>query len=88
MHSEIDLYCRVCGYKSDEPPWGDDGRSPLFDFCACCGVEHGYQDSTPQGARTYRAEWLAGGANWEQPSEKQIGWSLDDQLRDVPAEFR
>jgi hypothetical protein len=41
VHSEKN-HCRVCGYKSKDARWGEDGQSPLYDFCPCCGVEHGY----------------------------------------------
>jgi len=58
MPSEADFHCRVCGFREDEPPWGEDGRTPLFDFCPCCGVEHGYGDATPAGARNWRARRL------------------------------
>jgi hypothetical protein len=87
MHSDKDLRCRVCGYRSDDPPWGEDGRTPLYDFCPCCGVEHGYQDSSPTGARNYRAEWIAAGAKWEEPAAEPEGWDLDEQLRQVSPEF-
>jgi hypothetical protein len=87
MHSAGDLSCRVCGYRSDSPPWGEDGRTPLFDFCVCCGVEHGYQDASPNGARAYRAKWIAAGAEWEEPERMPNGWELSEQLGQVPPEF-
>lgn len=87
MHSDKDLRCRVCGYKSEDPPWGIDGRSPLYDFCPCCGVEHGYQDSSLAGARRYRAEWIAAGAKWEEANAMPERWDLGEQLRDVPSDF-
>jgi hypothetical protein len=48
--------CRVCGYLYEEEdasalPWGGDGENPTFAFCIFCGVEFGYQDATPEGAR-------------------------------------
>ena len=87
MYSDSDLRCRVCGYKTEDPPWGNDGRTPLFDFCPCCGVEHGYQDSSPAGSRRYRAEWIAAGAKWEESVNRPEGWDLSEQLRHVPPEF-
>lgn len=87
MHSDINLRCRVCGYRSEDPPWGEDGRSPLYEFCPCCGVEHGYQDSTLAGARKYREEWISSGALWEEAGVKPDNWTLDEQLRHVPPEF-
>lgn len=88
MHSDKDLRCRVCGYRSEEPPWGEDGRTPLYDFCPCCGVEHGYQDSSTTGARTYRAKWLSAGALWDRPAVKPENWVLAEQLGQVPPEFK
>lgn len=87
MLSDKNLRCRVCGYRSDDPPWGHDGRTPLYDFCTCCGVEHGYQDSSPAGARSYRANWIAAGAKWEESAARPEGWELSEQLSHVPAEF-
>jgi hypothetical protein len=37
---------------------------PTFWFCSCCGVEFGYQDATPAGARRFRSERLQRGATW------------------------
>jgi hypothetical protein len=78
----------VCGLELPDPPWGIDGRTPLFDNCPCCGVEFGYQDATPAGARRYREQWIARGAPWSEPDQRPAGWSLEQQLRDVPAPFR
>jgi len=80
--------CRVCGLLAGEPPWGQDGRSPLYDFCPCCGVEHGYQDSSVAGARKFRAAWQAAGGAWEDVRSKPANWSLELQLENVPAAFR
>ena len=74
------LHCRVCGFETEDPPWGNDGRSPIYDFCACCGVEHGYQDSSPDGARTYRLNWLKAGANWEDPNVRPDNWNIDEDV--------
>jgi len=88
MLSEVSLFCRVCGYESEHPPWGGDGKSPIFDFCPCCGVEHGYQDATPIGARNYRAKWLRSGAKWEDTDVMPDGWDVEEQLVNVPCEFQ
>ena len=79
--------CRVCGWLHRDPPWGVDGISPLFDYCPCCGMEHGYQDATPAGARRYRAEWRAGGAEFSERDEQPCCWDLEDQLSHVPGDF-
>lgn len=82
------LNCRVCGYRNVEPPWGEDGRTPEYDFCPCCGAEHGYQDSTATGARVFREKWLLKGAPWDEAAAKPPDWDLEVQLRGVPADFR
>ena len=38
--------CRVCGLCYEDQQWGVDGASPTYEFCDCCGVEFGYDDST------------------------------------------
>ncbi len=79
--------CRVCGLLLEEPPWGDDGQSPTYDFCPCCGVEFGYGDATPQAARQWRHTWITAGATWREPERRPADWSLDQQLKDVPPGF-
>lgn len=49
-----DHNCRVCGLHIDDLPWGQDGNSPTYDICPCCGVEFGYEDYTAESARRYR----------------------------------
>jgi hypothetical protein len=80
--------CRVCGYRNPDPPWGEDGVCPTSTYCPCCGVEFGYQDSSPQSARWFRDHWLAGGALWAAPGFRPVGWDLHGQLRHVPAAYR
>jgi hypothetical protein len=88
MHKNDQLNCRVCGYQSETPPWGDDGETPLYDYCPCCGVEHGYQDCQPSAARKYREGWIKSGAIWYEPRFKPADWVLENQLAEVPSEFR
>ena len=59
--------CRVCGLHHDDFPWGEDGNSPSFAICKCCGVEFGYEDITIESASKYRTKWLEGGAVWSSP---------------------
>ena len=48
MHKNNEFYvCRVCGAEQPEAPWGDDGETPTYDICNCCGVEFGYEVSWP-----------------------------------------
>ncbi|MFW2513982.1 hypothetical protein ACNI3K_09410 [Demequina sp. SO4-13] len=88
MHSDDLMHCRVCGLELPEPPWGFDGNTPDYDYCPCCGVEFGYQDATPAGARRFRAKWLVNGAQWASSDERPGRWDRSVQLEDVPAAFR
>ena len=74
--------------RQPTPPWGDDGRTPLFEHCPCCGVEFGYQDATPTGARRFREAWLSGGGRWSEPEGMPANWSLQEQLTQIPVQFR
>jgi hypothetical protein len=81
-------YCHVCGYRPEgEPPYLQDGGG-TFAYCPCCGVEWGYQDSLPAGARRFREAWLAGGAPWSQPELRPDDWDLQEQLTHVPEAYR
>ena len=40
-------FCPICGYPLDNYNlWGDDGKTPTYDICPCCGVEWGNEDYT------------------------------------------
>ena len=79
--------CRVCGYLLDSPPWGDDGSSPTFEICPCCGVEFGYEDCTAQAAKNYRQGWIEEGAEWFEAKLKPDDWNLHRQLAAIPSGF-
>lgn len=81
-------YCRVCVLDYDQSPWGPDDRSPDYSLCACCGVQFGYEDYTPDAARQYRATWLAGGAGWFYPNVRPQHWLINEQLHQVPGRYR
>lgn len=34
-----EVFCRVCGLPLDEDPWGEDGKTPNYTICPCCGVD-------------------------------------------------
>jgi hypothetical protein len=80
--------CRVCGLDLGHRPWGDDGHSPSFEICPCCGAEIGYKDCTRYGVRAARRAWLDGDAQWFAPGEQPRDWNLERQLAQVPDEFR
>ncbi len=83
MSDVADHFCRVCGYRSDEAPWGDDGRSPSFDLCPCCGVEWGYQDLVATAAEQFQARWLAEGAPWRDRKVPADGLATEERLRRI-----
>ena len=77
----VTWHCRVCGleHSADDPvdlPWGEDEKFPSFWFCACCGVEFGYQDCLPEPARRFRSLWLERGAPWDSPKHTPSNWTL------------
>jgi hypothetical protein len=86
--SDTQLLCRVCGLRQEEPPWGDDGHSPTYEYCACCGTEFGYQDASLTGVLRQRERWLDAGAAWAEPERKPPDWDLEAQLAQIPAEWR
>lgn len=76
--------CRVCGAIDDGYfPYGPDGQEPDFEFCPCCDVQHGYEDSLPTGARRYREAWLSRG-----PLPYDDGMTTEQRLEQVPEEYR
>ena len=79
--------CRVCGYDWGEPPWGTDGDASTHWICPCCGVQAGYEDSTADSSRRYRAAWLARGAPWSDRHEAHDGLTTQDRLARVPPGF-
>jgi hypothetical protein len=80
-------HCYVCGAPSEDSPWGEDGRSPLFEICPCCGCEHGYEDASIKGIEKLRAEWLATGGKWREPKYQPAGLTLEQQLSNIPQEL-
>ena len=86
-------HCRVCGLEysaedAEDLPWGPDEKVPSYNFCACCGVEFGYGDFTPTGARRWRSLWLERDAKWDDPKFMPTDWDLEQQLRAVPDAYR
>jgi hypothetical protein len=51
-------------------------------------VEFGYGDATTASSVIFREKWIAGGARWHIPSKKPAGWDWNEQLRNIPAEYR
>jgi hypothetical protein len=90
MHKNNDTLfnCRVCGLNQDFEPWGEDGESPTFDICGCCGVEFGYGDCNLNAIYASRAKWLENNAAWSCPNEKPPNWSLEEQMKGTPPRFK
>jgi hypothetical protein len=85
---EVKYYpCRICGLLQEDPPWGEDDKTPSFEICACCGVEFGYEDINFVSIRNYRARWLEEGAEWFDVKAKPMEWNLEEQLKNIPSEF-
>lgn len=78
-----DHHCSVCGYPLDHLPWGEDGRSPTYEICPCCGVEFGNEDYTPASIQRYRAKWIQEGAIWFTPEAMPDDWKLEEQLANI-----
>ena len=88
MHKNNEAYiCRVCGLEQSEPQWGEDGHSPTYNICECCGVEFGYEDVGLTGIKKYRDEWIQAGAKWNCQKSKPIVWSVDSQLLNIPKKY-
>jgi len=81
------LECRVCGRYSEDFPWGEDGKSPSFQLCPCCGVQFGKEDFTLESIRQYRDEWMRKGGVWFSKNEKPEHWDIEIQLKNIPDKF-
>jgi len=83
----IEHHCRVCGLYIEDPPWGEDNRTPSYDICPCCGMEFGFEDYRLDLVRQYRQQWLDGGAGWFEKKEKPPNWDLTEQMKNIPKEW-
>lgn len=79
--------CRVCGLLQIDYPWGENGDTPTYDICPCCGVEFGNEDYTIVSIREYRKEWLRNYNGWFEPSKRPKDWNLEEQLKSIPEEW-
>ena len=79
--------CRVCGLYIMDPPWGDDGQSPSYEICPCCGVEFGNEDYTLEATRKYRKKWLSQNVKWFESKQKPDDWDLEKQMQGVPEKY-
>lgn len=79
--------CRICGFELEEPPWGDDGRSPNYNICPCCGVEFGYEDYAYESIIEYRKSWFNKGAGWMYNKCKPSNWNKEEQIKNIPKQY-
>lgn len=76
--------CHVCGYNGlIEAPWSENGKVPSHNICDCCGVEFGYEDCNEGAILRYRENWINGGCEWFDESQKPINWNLEQQLTNI-----
>ena len=80
--------CRVCGYRLGFKPWGEDGKTPPYEICPCCGAEFGNDDYTVASTRDYRKKWVKSGCAWFDAGKKPNGWSCKSQMKNIPERFR
>ena len=80
--------CRVCGLTQTDMPWGESGEDPSHDICDCCGTEFGYEDSSIDTIKKNREMWLKSGARWWNSKVLPNDWILDEQLENIPLQFR
>jgi hypothetical protein len=84
--------CFVCGLDcarySEDPPWGESGLDPSYNFCPCCGVEFGYGDFSIEAARSWRARWPDRGYTWQVTDLRPEEWNPRDQLAQLPERAR
>ena len=81
-------FCRVCGFFTDDLPWGEDNVTPTYEICACCGVEFGNEDYTYESTLRYRRKWLAENAKFYECEYKPNSWNLQEQMNNIPKDYR
>jgi hypothetical protein len=78
--------CRVCGRREG---WSIEALEYEHYICPCCGFHYGYTDDSIEGAKRIRAHWITvEGARWVSDAERPQDWSLQDQLENIPSEYR
>ncbi len=79
----LDLLCRICGLKQQNPPWGKKGDQPSFAICPCCGGEFGYDDATVEAVVTARKQWMSEGCEWFLSELRPARWNVQTQMKDL-----
>jgi hypothetical protein len=88
METQEEYVCRVCGLLQEEKTWGEDGKTPSFIICYCCGSEPGYEDCQLSSIRSARERWFKKGGIWNAAEIKPTNWSLKEQLAQIPSEYQ
>ena len=81
-------FCRVCGFYINDKPWGEDGHTPTYEICPCCGVEFGNEDYSLESIHRYRTEWINNGCQWFDISQRPSDWNKHVQFENIGAQFR
>ena len=56
-------HCHCCALPiGDYLPWDNNGSTPDFGICNCCGIEYGYEDSKESSLVRVREKWISDGA--------------------------
>ena len=80
--------CRVCGFNQGFDPWGKNGETPIFDTCKCCGIQFGREDCNLHDAQEQRTRWLRNDSKWFPANDRPQKWSLEEQLKNIPLEYK
>ena len=84
-----DFACRVCGFLYDEKPWGESGFLRLTIFASAVERNFGYTDVTVDDVIGYRKYWMGRGSTWFRAKiHRPENWNFEEQLKNVPLEFR
>ncbi|MGM5631613.1 hypothetical protein O2K51_11990 [Apibacter raozihei] len=81
--SSINHNCKVCGLYIEDFPWGENGDSPTYEICPCCGVEFGNEDYTVESINEYRDKWMNEGFEWFNSKEKPKSWNKEEQFGNI-----
>jgi len=80
--------CRICGYKNEDFPWGEDGKTPNYQICPCCGTQFGVNDITLDDIHKTRNLWKKNGNKWFAKNETPADWDIETQMKNIPNEFK
>ncbi len=81
-------FCRVCWLDLWYPIWWEDGDSPSYDICPCCGTEFWYQDCNMKSIRRKRWIWFEENDwKWHDSKRRPAEWDKEKQLKQIPKEF-